>query len=93
MAGIMPRGPRLDAPGVIHHVMARGIERRQPFRDDVDREDFVARLDALCVEGEAALYAWCLLPNHGISPRSVTRGLERAQQLANLGPELADLLR
>ena len=25
----MPRGPRLDAPGVLHHVMARGIERRK----------------------------------------------------------------
>jgi REP element-mobilizing transposase RayT len=60
----MPRGPRLDAPGVVHHVMARGIERRQLFRGDADREDFVARLDALCVDGDAALYAWCLLPNH-----------------------------
>jgi hypothetical protein len=29
----------------------------------------------------------------GISPRSVTGGLERAQQLANLARELADLLR
>jgi len=24
----MPRGARLDAPGVLHHVMVRGIERR-----------------------------------------------------------------
>ena len=23
----MPRGPRLDSPGVLHHVMVRGIER------------------------------------------------------------------
>ncbi|HEX9708430.1 MAG TPA: transposase, partial [Candidatus Thermoplasmatota archaeon] len=22
----MPRGPRLDAPGALHHVMVRGIE-------------------------------------------------------------------
>jgi len=29
----MPRGPRLDAPGVLHHVMARGIVRAlQKFR-------------------------------------------------------------
>ena len=34
----IPRQARLDAPGVIHHVMARGIERRKIFRDDPDRE-------------------------------------------------------
>ena len=33
----MPRGPRLDAPGVLHHVMVRGIERRPLFGDDRDR--------------------------------------------------------
>ncbi len=27
----MPRGPRLDAPGVLHHVMARGIMRQRIF--------------------------------------------------------------
>jgi REP element-mobilizing transposase RayT len=60
----MPRGPRLDAPGVVHHVRARGIERRKIFRDDVDREDFLERL-ALVTEGERAfVYAWALIPNH-----------------------------
>ena len=37
----MPRQARLDAPGVLHHVMVRGIERRAIFRDDTDRADFV----------------------------------------------------
>jgi len=48
----MPRGPRLDAPGVLHHVMARGIERHRIFQDDADREDFVQRL-ARVAEAEA----------------------------------------
>ena len=43
-ASPMPRQPRLDAPGTLHHVMVRGIERRAIFRDDTDRADFVARL-------------------------------------------------
>jgi len=30
----MPRGPRLDYPGTLHHVMARGIKRREIFLDD-----------------------------------------------------------
>ncbi len=34
----MPRQPRLDAPGVLQHVMARGIERRKIFKDDKDRK-------------------------------------------------------
>jgi hypothetical protein len=31
---------------VLHHVIARGIERRVIFRSDADRKDFVARLGA-----------------------------------------------
>ena len=40
----MPRQTRLDAPGVLQHVMARGIERREIFRDDKDRQSFLDRL-------------------------------------------------
>jgi hypothetical protein len=39
----MPRCGRLDAPGVLHHVMGRGIEKRKVFINDGDRKDFVAR--------------------------------------------------
>ena len=28
----MPRQPRLDAPGTLHHVMGRGIENSKIFR-------------------------------------------------------------
>ena len=35
----MPRLARLDAPGVLHHVIIRGIERREIFRNDTDRDD------------------------------------------------------
>ena len=34
----MPRQARLDAPGLLQHVMARGIERREIFKDDKDRK-------------------------------------------------------
>jgi hypothetical protein len=29
----MPRAARVDAPGVLHHIIIRGIERRKIFRD------------------------------------------------------------
>jgi len=43
----MPRIARLDAPGLLHHVMMRGIERRKIFKDDKDRENFIDRLSIL----------------------------------------------
>ena len=60
----MPRQARLDAPGVLHHVMVRGIERTALFRDDRDRVDFVARLARLTAAGAWRVYAWALLGNH-----------------------------
>lgn len=60
----MPRGPRLDAPETVHHVMVRGIEGRAIFRDDQDRDDFVRRLGAVAGATGLTVYAWVLLPNH-----------------------------
>lgn len=60
----MPRLARLDAPGVVHHIMIRGIERRKIFLDQKDREDFLERLALLLPETKTACYAWVLIPNH-----------------------------
>lgn len=60
----MPRKPRMDAPGTLHHIMGRGIERTKIFRNKKDREDFLARLGALCQEGFLIVYAWVLMSNH-----------------------------
>ncbi len=50
----MPRLARLDAPGILHHVMGRGIERKEIFINDTDRSDFIDRLAALVEEDAAA---------------------------------------
>ncbi len=77
----MPRGPRLDAPGVLHHIMIRGLERRRIFRDDRDRADFVMRLGVLAGAGALAVYAWTLLPNHAhLLVRTGTRPLSRTMR-------------
>ncbi len=60
----MPRQPRLDAPGALHHIIGRGIERTSIFRTDRDREDFLKRLADLSMAGELIVYAWSLMPNH-----------------------------
>lgn len=71
----MPRQSRLDAPGGLHHIMIRGIERRKIFINDKDREDMLDRLAKLLPETQTVCYAWAFIPNHahflfrtGISP-------------------------
>jgi len=60
----MPKLARLDAPGVLHHVMGRGIERRKIFWNDKDRVDFIDRLAEVVEKGGMDIYAWALIPNH-----------------------------
>ena len=60
----MPRAARLDTPGLLHHVMIRGIERREIFSDNKDRENLIERLSILLPETKTQCCAWSFLPNH-----------------------------
>jgi len=60
----MPRKARIDAPGALHHIIIRGIERRKIFRDDTDRNNFLDRLGNILTESSTCCYAWALLSNH-----------------------------
>jgi putative transposase len=60
----MPRQARIDAPGALHHIIVRGIERRKIFNDDKDRYDFLSRLGDILEQTQTACYAWALIPNH-----------------------------
>ncbi len=72
----MPRRARLDAPGTLHHVMVRGIEKRKIVNDVADRKNFVKRLGELAASTKTAIYAWALMTNHAhILLRSAEIGL------------------
>jgi len=60
----MPRKARIDAPGALHHIIVRGIEKRKIFEDDKDRDQFINRLDDILTETETPIYAWALISNH-----------------------------
>ena len=60
----MPRKSRVDAPGALHHIIVRGIERAKVFRNDTDRDDFLIRMDKLISETKSRCFAWALLSNH-----------------------------
>ena len=60
----MPRKARIDAPGAIHHIIVRGIDRTAIFRDDKDYENFLLRFDRLLTESSTPCLAWALMGNH-----------------------------
>ena len=60
----MSRQSRLDSSGVLHHIIARGIERQKLFREDSDRELFLERLESGIERTQARCYAWVLMSNH-----------------------------
>jgi len=51
----MPRQARIDAPGALHHIIVRGIERCKIFKDDADREGFVERFGKIIGDTEISL--------------------------------------
>jgi REP element-mobilizing transposase RayT len=60
----MARGPRIDFPGACHHVYGRGIEKRDIFLDDRDRQLFLERVGFNLKRWEISCIAWALMPNH-----------------------------
>jgi putative transposase len=60
----LPRGSRIDAPGTVHHVWSRGIDRRAIFLDDRDRFDLRERMIAIVPDCGTAMPAWAFLDNH-----------------------------
>ncbi|MBW1981574.1 MAG: transposase [Deltaproteobacteria bacterium] len=60
----MPRQARIDAPGALHHIIIRGIERNKIFHDNKDRNDFLARMGDILKETSTGCFGWALIPNH-----------------------------
>ena len=60
----MPRKARIDAPGALHHIICRGIERRKIFDNDADRDNFLERLGTILKETSTPCYGWALILNH-----------------------------
>ena len=60
----MPRIGRLHLPGGVYHLMGRGLERRNIFREEVDKRDFLERLGKGLESCEMQCLAWALMSNH-----------------------------
>jgi len=86
----MPRAARLYSPGTLHHLIIRGIEKRQIVDDDKDREIFVEQLGQLSTDLETPIYAWALMTNHAhILMRSGLGGLPTFMRKLLIGYAIA----
>lgn len=60
----MPRRPRIHLPGGLYHVIARGNRRQAIFKDRVDYESYLRRLEAGLHRTGVRCFAFVLMPNH-----------------------------
>ena len=60
----MPRYARKRSSTGIYHVMLKGIDGRDIFLDDEDKEKFIENMLKARDKGNFELYAYCLMGNH-----------------------------
>ncbi len=60
----MARPLRLDFPGAVYHLTARGNARQKIFFDDRDRGLFLANLGRVCAHQAWLCHGYCLMDNH-----------------------------
>jgi putative transposase len=60
----MPRKPRVEYAGAIHHAFARGNAKGDIYRDDRDRVRYLAILGHVIDRKDWRCLAYCLMDNH-----------------------------
>jgi putative transposase len=60
----MARPLRLEFPGALYHVTARGDRREPIFEDEADREELLTIFRHALDRFDAVCFAYCLMPNH-----------------------------
>ena len=80
----MSRALRVEFPGACYHVMARGVARQDVFRDDADRQRFLAGVGEAVAGGGLEVLAFCLMANHiHLLVRTPRGGLARVMRHVN----------
>ncbi len=60
----MARPLRIEYPGAVYHVTARGNAREAIFADDTDRRRFLTTLSSVVHRYHVICHAYCLMDNH-----------------------------
>jgi REP element-mobilizing transposase RayT len=73
----MTRPLRIEYPGAVYHVTARGNERQDIFRDEQHGEELLGILDYAIKTHGNSLYSYVLMNNHfHLSSDSDSKGRE-----------------
>ena len=77
----MPRSPRYNSPGAIHHVMLRGNQGRPIFFSDGDRVQCCLLIQEVVERYGHRIHGYCLMSNHiHLAWQQGTEGLSSAVQ-------------
>ena len=60
----MARPLRIEYPDAHYHVTSRGNERKDVFKSQKDREQFLSYLESAVNRYDAVIHAYCLMSNH-----------------------------
>ncbi|MDP8262375.1 MAG: transposase [Candidatus Ancaeobacter aquaticus] len=60
----MSRPLRIEYPGALYHVTARGNERKNIFGSERDNEKFLSYIESAHDKFGLIVHAYCLMPNH-----------------------------
>ena len=78
----MPRLPRFVLPDVVHHVVARGVNKTRIFDDASDKDRYLKRFAIVAAEEKVLVHGYCLMDNHvhWLLTPTCERGLARLFQ-------------
>jgi REP element-mobilizing transposase RayT len=80
----MPRPPRIDFEGALHHVFDRGNRRQVICEDSLDYHLFLSLIERAVRRFEWLVHAYCVMPNHyHLLIETPNGGLSRGMQLVN----------
>jgi putative transposase len=60
----MPRRKRCVLPGAPCHITQRGVDRRETFSSDTDRQTYLGLLQQNLPDSGVRIMGWCLMTNH-----------------------------
>jgi hypothetical protein len=76
----MPRKTRVEFPGAVYHLLDRGDRREPVFRDEGDREVFLATLGQACQRT-----GWCVIRTRTCVPNKWIAGALALGHVSGIG--------